>query len=73
MQFYQLSIVLVGQSSLGGDVNDQDALFTLKDVAEASYIVSIDVDSRDVKERLMLRSQLVLAALLNRLKSYVAH
>jgi hypothetical protein len=69
MQFYQLSIVLVGQSSLGGNVDDQDALFTLKDVAEASYVVPVNVDSRDVEKRLMLRSQLVLAALLNRLKS----
>lgn len=50
VQFDQLNIVLVGESSLRGDVDHEYAFFPLKDVPEPGDAVSVDIDRRNVKE-----------------------
>lgn len=54
MHAHHLSIGLVGQSSLAGNVNDHYALFALEDISESLNLVAVDVCGRLVKERLAL-------------------
>ncbi len=69
----ELSIVLVGQASLGCDVDDQDALFALENISETRHVLPIDVPRGDVKERLVLALQLIFALFLDRFEGEVTH
>ena len=65
VHLYELSIVLVGQTSLRGHVDDEDALLSFENVSKSCQLVSFDVLGGDVEEGLVLVVELVLALLLH--------